>query len=195
MVNPTQTHYKALTRVLRYLKSSPGQGLFYPATSPLPLKALSDSDWGNCVVTRKSISSYCVFLGDSLIAWRCKKQQIVARSSSEAEYRALAATSCEIQWLTFLLDSFFVSFITHALLYCDSVFACHIANNVVFDERTKHIDIDYHVVCEILQHKLFHLLHVSTIDQYADILIEPLDLAPFHHLLSKMGILNINSLA
>ncbi|XP_031259114.1 uncharacterized protein LOC116117191 [Pistacia vera] len=100
---PTSVHQQAANHVLRYIKSYPANGLFFPAESSLSLKAFSDSDWVGCSDTRKSITGSCVFLGSSLISWRAKKQSIVSRSSFEAEYRALASTTCEIQWIHYLL--------------------------------------------------------------------------------------------
>jgi hypothetical protein len=96
---PTHTHYNAAVRVLKYLKGCPGRGLFFPRNSTLQLLGFSDADWAGCKDSRRSISGQCFFLGQSLISWRTKKQPTVARSSSEAEYRALAAATCELQWL------------------------------------------------------------------------------------------------
>jgi hypothetical protein len=96
MSKPHQGHYQAAIRILHYLKNDPGQGLLYKRNSDLRLKAYSDADWATCPVTRRSITGYCIFLGNSLVSWKCKKQNTVSRSSSEAEYRALASTVCEI---------------------------------------------------------------------------------------------------
>jgi len=100
-----------------------------------------------------------------MVSWRSKKQTTVSRSSSEAEYRALESTTCELQWLTYLLQDLQISFIQSSLLYCDSHSARHIALNPTFRERTKHIDIDCHVVRQQLQAGLFHLLTISSANQ------------------------------
>ncbi|MCH79569.1 hypothetical protein A2U01_0000320 [Trifolium medium] len=95
--SPTDTHMLAGLHVLKYLKNNPGQGLFFSASSPLTLKGYSDSDWGACPDTRRSTTGFCFFIGTSLISWKSKKQSVVSRSSSEAEYRALAQATCEGQ--------------------------------------------------------------------------------------------------
>ncbi|GKC68253.1 retrovirus-related pol polyprotein from transposon RE1 [Tanacetum coccineum] len=93
------THMKAFLKVIRYVKWSMGQGLFFPVKNNLYLTAYCDSDWANCPFTRRSITGYEVFLGSCLISWKSKKQTVVSRSSTEAEYRALADSTCEVTWI------------------------------------------------------------------------------------------------
>lgn len=191
MNKPTTTHHDAALRVLRYLKGSPGLGLFMFGSSILQLKAYSDSDWASCLDTRRSIMGYCVYLGSSLVSWRSKKQSTISKSSCEAEYRAMAATTCEIQWITFLLRDLHISFTSPALLYSDNQSAMHIAANPVFHERTKHIELDCHIVREKCSTGLIKLLHVLSALQLADTLTKPLSPQVFHSIHSKLGLLNI----
>lgn len=187
MSQPTSTHYDAAIHVLKYIKNAPALGLSFPSTSPLHLKAFSDSDWATCQDTRRSVTGFYIFLGHSLISWKSKKQQTVSRSSIEAEYRALAATTCELQWLTYLLNDLHLPYIQPSLLYCDSSSARHIAANSFFHERTKHVELDYHFVREKLQHKLFQLLPVPSSNQLADCFTKPLDPGPFHNFVGGIG--------
>lgn len=115
------------------------------------------------------------------------------KSSSEEEYRALTSTTCEIQWLTYLLTKLQIPFISPALLYCDSQSTRHIATNPSFQERTKHNELDCHIVREKLQAKLFKLLPISSSDQLADTFTKALDPLPFNRLLSKLGLICIHS--
>ncbi|BBN69613.1 hypothetical protein Prudu_1056S000200, partial [Prunus dulcis] len=98
MHEPRKPHMEAALRILKYLKT-PRQGLFFPAQNNLKLSAYCDSDWAGCPTTRRSTTGYCVFLGNSLISWRTKRQKTVSLSSAETEYRAMAGTCCELSRL------------------------------------------------------------------------------------------------
>ena len=93
---PQSTHYVAILRILRYLKGTLFHDLFYSAQSPLVLRAFSNANWAEDPTDRRSNTGYCFLLGSFLISWRSKKQTFVARSSTEAKYRALADTTSEL---------------------------------------------------------------------------------------------------
>ncbi|GJR16658.1 putative ribonuclease H-like domain-containing protein [Tanacetum coccineum] len=84
-VTPKTSHLNAVKRIFKYLKGKPNLGLWYPRESPLDLEAFSDSDYGGSNLDRKSTTGGCQFLGQRLISWQCKKQTIVATSTTEAD--------------------------------------------------------------------------------------------------------------
>lgn len=186
-------HWDAAIRILRYIKGTPGQGLLFAANNNLALKAYCDSDWGGCRATKRSVTGYCIFLGESLISWKSKKQANVSRSSAKAEYRAMANTCLELTWLRYILEDLKVPQIAPTPLFCDNQAALYIAANPVFHERTKHIEIDCHIVREKLQAGMINPSHVPTDLQLADVFTKALGKDQFVTLRNKLGLHDIHS--
>lgn len=193
MSNPTNLHLAIAHKILQYINGAPGQGVLLPSSNDLQLKAHCDLDWGSCPDTIKSVIVYCVFLGDSLISWKSKKQSIVSRSSAEAEYRAMATTSSELTWLCYVLDAFQVSHSQAAILHCDNMATLHIASNPVFHERTKHIELNCHLIRDKIQEGSICTSHVSMKAQVVDVFTKALPAYLLHCHLCKMGIVNYYS--
>lgn len=156
----------------------------------MKLSAYVDADWGSCQVTRKSTSGFCIFLGESLVAWKSKKQPTVARSSAEAEYRALAALTSELLWIKQLLRIFEVP-VTSVMTFCDSKSAIQLASNPLSHERSKHVDIDCHFIIEHVGTGFLNLVHVPSHQQLDDPLTKALPRILFQSLISKLGLLDI----
>uniref|UniRef100_A0A3Q7H5P6 Reverse transcriptase Ty1/copia-type domain-containing protein n=1 Tax=Solanum lycopersicum TaxID=4081 RepID=A0A3Q7H5P6_SOLLC len=100
---PREPHLKVAFHVLRYLKNDLSQGIFMTKHADCTITAYCDSDWAACSDSRKSVSGYIMFLGDSPIGWKSKKQTTISLSSAEAEYRAIRKVVGELVWLERLL--------------------------------------------------------------------------------------------
>lgn len=187
MQQPTTVHMQTAKRLLRYLAGTSSQGILLASNTAAELIAYCDSDWASCIATCKSTSGYCIFLGTSPVSWKTKKQTVVARSTAEAEYRAMALTTCEITWLSSLLKDLGLHNLPPSVLNCDNQAALAIAANPVMHEKTKHIDIDYHYVRDQLQAGHIVTQHVPSQHQVADILtkIFPVKLHQSH--MDKLG--------
>ncbi|XP_016690676.1 secreted RxLR effector protein 161-like [Gossypium hirsutum] len=143
MHKPLDTHFKAIKRILRYLQGTLDYGLQFTRNSKFLLKGYSDASWGSNVDDRRSTSGFCVFLGGNLISWSSKKQQVVSRSTAEAEYQSLAHVTAEISWIRSLLTELGVWIPSKALVWCDSSAAIAIANNPVMHSKFKHVELDF----------------------------------------------------
>ncbi|XP_070050582.1 uncharacterized mitochondrial protein AtMg00810-like [Nicotiana tomentosiformis] len=98
-----KSHIEATTRIVRYVKTHPGQGVLLSSNNKVTLEAYCDADWTTCQHSRKFVRGFLINLGDFLVSWKSKKQATVSRSSIEAEYRSFAATIAELVWLTGLI--------------------------------------------------------------------------------------------
>ncbi|PKU73010.1 Retrovirus-related Pol polyprotein from transposon TNT 1-94 [Dendrobium catenatum] len=185
MHQPTEQNFEDLKRILRYLHGSLHIGLPLYRDSTI-LTAYVDSDWAGDQSDRKSTTGYCMFFGNTLTSWSVKKQATIARSSTEAEYRALASAAAEILWLRQLLQELGCPQKLPTILYCDNTSAIALAHNPVFHARTKHIEVDGHFIRECIQNNSIQVHHISSKDQIADFFTKSLSAAQFKYLLNKL---------
>ncbi|KAJ0818040.1 putative RNA-directed DNA polymerase [Helianthus annuus] len=191
MHSPKEVHLSLALRLLRYLKQSPGKGLSFKKSSKLELYGFADSDWAKCLQTRKSVTGFCIFLGSCLVSWKSKKQSTVARSTAEAEYRAMCSATCELLWLRNLLSELNVTCDLPMSLNCDSQAAISIAANPVFHERTKHFELDLHFLREKLADGVIRTVKVDTESQLADILTKGLTSDQHELFCNQLGLIDM----
>ncbi|XP_060674740.1 retrovirus-related Pol polyprotein from transposon RE1 isoform X2 [Ziziphus jujuba] len=184
---PTTDHWETCKRLLRYLKGTIQYGLQLQASNQLVLHAFVDSDWASNPDDRKSTSGYCIFLGASLISWSSKKQHVVARSSTEAEYRALAHVTVELCWLRNLSQELQFLF-DKPIIWSDNIGAALLASNPVHHARVKHIEIDLHFVRDKVLDKELEIRYVPSKEQIADIFTKSLGTSRFLFLRNKLRV-------
>ena len=188
MHSPRSFHWKAVKRILRYLRGSLGFGIAIKPGNLFALASLSrysDADWAGCPDSRRSTTWYCIFLGSNLISWNSRKQPTVSRSTAEAEYRAMASATAELLWLSYLLRELGLP-VDKFKLFTDNVSAKCLAYNPVFHGRSKHIDIDYHFIRELVSKGKLDISFVSSQHQLADIMTKGLGSSLFLTLRSKL---------
>lgn len=170
MHNPKELYLKAIYRILQYLKGIPRKGVLLRKQGELTLEAYTDVDYAGSMVDRRSTSGYCTLLGGNLVTWKSKKQNVVARSSAEAEFRSMALGICELLWLKIIPKDLKIEWNGSMRLYCDNKSTINIAHNPVQHDRTKHIEVDKHFIKEKLDSGLICTPFISTSGQLADIL-------------------------
>ncbi|CAH9112472.1 unnamed protein product [Cuscuta epithymum] len=191
---PTETHWQGVKRILRYLKGTLDHGLFLRRSSPLTLSVFSDSDWGGVTDGGKSTTAYVLYSGGNIISWKSAKQKTVSRSSTEAEYKAVANASAEMLWVRNLLTELGISLVSTPQLFCDNQGATYACINPVFHSRMKHLALDFFFVRELVESGQLVVKHISTKQQIADILTKPLSKTPFQFFRSKLGVSNGSSI-
>ncbi|KAH9667020.1 retrovirus-related pol polyprotein from transposon RE1 [Citrus sinensis] len=190
MSDPRQPHWVACKRVLRYLKNTMNMCLSFKKSEHLDLIAYTDADWATDPDDRRSISGYCVYLGDNLVAWSSRKQGMVARSTAESEYRAMALCSTEITWINSLLGELKMEVENVPIILCDSTSAAAIAANPVYHSRTKHFEIDLHFLRDKVTKGELEINYIGSNDQIADVLTKPLPHHKFSCFRSKLKVID-----
>lgn len=135
----------------------------------LCLKSFVDADRAKCLVSRKSVIGYAVFFGDNLVSWKSKKQETVSGSSTESEYRALGVVSCEIMWILKVLFYLGIKNKTPVPIFYDNESAIKLVLNLVFHEKTKHFDVDFHFIRDRVSKGVVEVFKISSDNNLADI--------------------------
>ncbi|GJR12477.1 putative ribonuclease H-like domain-containing protein [Tanacetum coccineum] len=188
-VTPKTSHLSAVKRIFRYLKGKPKLGLWYPRVSSFDLESYSDSDYAGANLDRKSTTGGCQFLGRRLISWQCKKQTIVATSTTEAEYVAAASCCGQVLWIQNQMLDYGFNFM-NTKIYIDNESTICIVKNPVYHSKTKHIAIRHHFIRDAYEKKLIQVLKIHTDDNVADLLTKAFDVSRFQFLVVTIGMIN-----
>ncbi|GJS65231.1 putative ribonuclease H-like domain-containing protein [Tanacetum coccineum] len=189
-VTPKASHLNAVKRIFRYLKHQPKLGLWYPRDSPFELEAYSDSDYGGASLDRKSTTGGCQFLGRRLISWQCKKQTIVANSTTEAEYVAAANCCGQVLWIQNQMMDYGFNFM-NTKIHIDNESTISVIKNPVAHSRTKHIEIRFHFIRDCYEKRLIEVIKIHTDSNVADLLTKGFDVTRFNFLVVSIGLLNL----
>ena len=162
MVEPKHVHLVATKHVMKYLKGTLDYGLRYTTNSEFKLCGYTDSDWARSAEDRKSTSRCCFSLGLGVISCLSRKQTCVALSTIEAEYIATCSACSEVVWLRKLLTGLFDAEMDATDIYCDNQSCIKLSENPVFHDKSKHIEIKYHYIRDMVEKGVVQLQYVPT---------------------------------
>jgi hypothetical protein len=185
---PRRGHLVAAKHVMRYLKGTLDFGLSYNGNNDFRLSRYTDSYWAGSVSDRKSISGCCFSLGSSMISWQSRNKSSVYLNTEEAEYIVASSANCEAIWIHKLLIGLFDLEMEATLILCDKQSCIKMKENHVFHDKSKHIEIRYHYICDMVQKGAIKLHYVSTDEQVAYVLTKPLSRVKFEHFRDKLDI-------
>ncbi|GKB89616.1 putative ribonuclease H-like domain-containing protein [Tanacetum coccineum] len=173
-VQPKVSHLNAVKRIFRYLKGRPNLGLWYPKDSPFLLEAFSDSDYTGASLDMKSTTGGRQFLGSRLISWQCKKQTVVANSTTKVEY--IAASHCygQVLWIQNQMLDYGYNFML-TKIHVDNESAICVVKNPVYHSKTKHIEIRHHFIRDSYEKRLIEIVKIHTNNNVADLLTKDFD--------------------
>ncbi|XP_031285016.1 secreted RxLR effector protein 161-like [Pistacia vera] len=188
MYNPRSDNWTALKWVVRYINSSLSVGLkYYKRTTMLDLVGFIDSDFVGDKDTRKSTTAYYFTLGGNYISWKSQLQPTVALLSTEVEYIAIADVFREAIWLQGMLSKANL-FDGKVTIYSNSQSVILLSKNPIYHERTKHVDVRFHFVRDLVTQRVVELKKVTTEENPADMGTKVITLAKFKHCLKLLSV-------
>ncbi|XP_039057286.1 uncharacterized mitochondrial protein AtMg00810-like [Hibiscus syriacus] len=177
MHRPCDGHWLVVKRILCYLNGTLDCGLVFRRSSASKvccITAFADADWASNVDDRRSVSGSCVFLGCNLVSWSAKRQKVVARSTTEAEYRSIANTVVEVVWVKSLLTDIGEAVDAIPVVWSDNTSVIAMSANPIFHARSKYIELDIHFVREKVECEVVRVNYVPADHQVADDMTKPL---------------------
>ena len=197
MSSPRKVHLLAAKRLLQYLAGTADHGILFPfgrKKSELELIGFVDSDYGGDLIERKSTSRYLFLINNAPIAWCSKKQPVIALSSCEAEYISGSYAACQAVWLEELLKEIKIRVKTPLQLKIDNVSAINLAKNPVSHGRSKHIEVRFHFLRDLVNKERIEVVYCNTELQLADILTKALKNERFEDLRRQIGVVSLKYL-
>jgi hypothetical protein len=188
LVQPRRVHLVATKHVMRYLKGTMDYGLRYDGDHDFTLSGYTDADWAGSVTDTKSTSGCCFNLGSAMILWQSRKQSSISLIIVEVEYIAACSVRCEAIRLRNLLTCLFDLEMRETVILCDNQSCIKMTENPVFQDRSKHIEIHYHFIRDMVQRGALKLQYISMDEQVADVLTKPLSRVKFEHFRDKLCI-------
>ncbi|KAK9069158.1 hypothetical protein SSX86_013274 [Deinandra increscens subsp. villosa] len=187
--NPGKEHWQAVKWILRYLAGSKDKGVVFGMGqhSSGKLVGYVDSDFAKDLDKYRSITGYVFLLYGNVVSWKATLQGVVALSSTEAEYMALTEAVKEAIWLSGFITELGIE-VGDTCVYCDNQGAIALSKNGVFHERTKHINVRYHFIREVISSRLLTVEYVNTSKNWADMFTKALPSSKFESCLKAVGI-------
>jgi len=181
-------HWNAAVHIICYLSGTREHKLHLGSKNPVKLISFTDSDWANCLDTRRSVGCHTYSLGSGVVSWQARKQKTVAASSCKAEYVAAFEASKEAIWLCTLLDGIGYTPTNSTTILCNNNATINLSEDPLLHDRVKHINIKYHFMWEHIQAEELSLSYINMHDNIADIFMKALEPKKFSQFWGFLGL-------
>jgi hypothetical protein len=193
MSSPTMSHWLTAKRILRYLKGTTDFAILYKkGESRLSLMAFTDSDYAGDLDDRRSTSGFVFMMGSGAVSWSSKKQTVVALSTTEAEYIATALCARQCVWLRRVTEKLGIEEKSGTVIMCDNSSTIQLSKNPVFHGKSKHIDVKFHFLRDLVNEGIVELSYCNSQNQIADIMTKPIKLEQLEKLRGMLGVTEVS---